>query len=62
MSLDENFIVVRGDARIGFSNDLSGYHFYGADICLNAAVAGWNAYVIDFHLAPPVGGKEGREL
>lgn len=58
MSLDENFIIVKREARIGFSNNLSGFHFYGADICLNAATAGWNAYVIDFHVAHLSAGKK----
>ncbi len=50
-SVDENFIVVKRESRVGFSNDLNGFHLYGADLCLNADVMGWNAYVIDFHLA-----------
>lgn len=58
MSLDENLIIVRKDARVGFSNDLSGFHFYGADICLNADIQGWNAYVIDFHVAHLSAGKK----
>ena len=49
-SLDENFIVLKSDARLAFSTDLSGFHLYGTDVCLLADVQGHNCYVIDFHL------------
>lgn len=50
MSLDENFIVMRGGTGLSFSRDLDGFHLYGADICLVADVLGYTAWVIDFHL------------
>jgi hypothetical protein len=48
--LDENFLVVRRDANLAVSADLSGFHLYGTDICIVAQVLGYAAYVIDFHL------------
>jgi hypothetical protein len=49
-SLDSNFIVVKNQTRLAFSNDLHGFHFYGSDICMQAEMRGFSAYVIDFHL------------
>tara|TARA_R110002072_G_scaffold295170_1_gene465903 strand:- start:15407 stop:16243 length:837 start_codon:yes stop_codon:yes gene_type:complete len=49
-SLDENFIVLKKSANLGFSNDLSGFHLYGTDICLIAHTRGYECCVIDFHL------------
>lgn len=49
-TLDENFIIVKAESRISLSRDLSGFHMYGADICMVADMLGWNSYVIDFHL------------
>lgn len=49
-SLDEDLIILKKNAGITFSNDLSGFHFYGTDICMNAQQLGFNCYVIDFHV------------
>jgi hypothetical protein len=50
MTLDENFLVVKNAANLSLSNDLSGFHLYGTDICLIADILGYNSYVIQFKL------------
>lgn len=47
-TLDENFLVLKKSANLGFSCDLAGFHFYGADICLQAAFRGYKCYTIPF--------------
>jgi hypothetical protein len=49
-TLDGNFIIVKKSSRLSFSNDLEGFHFYDADICLHADQYGYGIYVIDFHI------------
>lgn len=49
-SLDENFLVLNAEVRVATSRHLSGFHFYGTDLCLTADFLGHSCYVIDFHL------------
>jgi hypothetical protein len=56
-SVDENFIVVRRSANLALSSDLSGFHLYGADLCLMGSMLGYNSYVVAFHLRHKSGGS-----
>jgi hypothetical protein len=49
-SLDESFILMRRLKPVLNSYDLHGFHYYGADLCLQAEVLGGRSYAIDFHL------------
>lgn len=49
-SLDENWMLLKASAKLSFSNELSGFHLYGTDICLNAKILGYNSYVIQYLL------------
>lgn len=58
-ALDECIIIMKRHRPIFGSYDLSGFHFYGADMCLMAEIAGGSAYVIDFHLHHGGDGQRG---
>jgi hypothetical protein len=49
-SLDESFILMRRLKPVLNSYDLHGFHYYGADLCLQAELLGGRSYAIDFHL------------
>ncbi len=54
-SLDENFLILKAGSGLKPSAELSGFHLYGTDLCLNAYQMRGAAYVVDFvvtHLGP----------
>ena len=60
--LDGNFLLVKRKSLVAFSRDLSGFHYYGWDLCLNADVRGYATYIIDWHLAHLGSGTVGPEF
>jgi glycosyltransferase involved in cell wall biosynthesis len=45
-TLDEVVLIVRKASGLKYDEDLHGFHFYGADICLAAAQSGRNCYAL----------------
>lgn len=48
--LDENFLVINSRIPLETSSELSGFHFYASDLCLNAVLKGYTCYVVNFYL------------
>lgn len=49
-TIDENFILVKNSTNLTLSNNLSGFHMYGTDLCLIADILGFTSYVINFNI------------
>ncbi len=58
VTLDECFLVFNPRHVARCSQDVSGFHFYGADVCLHALRSGGTAYVLGFPLTH--GGRSHR--
>lgn len=58
-ALDELLIVIR-PGRAALSDGLSGFHFYGADLCLAAKRLGFSASAVDFPLTHLSDGRRGQ--
>lgn len=56
-SLDENFLVINRSESIFCSSNMSGFHLYATDFCVNARANSRFCYVIDFHLFHKSSGK-----
>ncbi len=49
-TVDENFMIIKREANLALSNNLTGFHMYGPDLCLIADILGFNSYIIDFNI------------
>lgn len=61
-TLDENFLIVKNEASLSVSSDLTGFHLYGTDLCLQANVKGYTAYVIAFNLTHKSRGNPNKDF
>jgi len=61
VALDEVFLVLNPRNTPRCSPSGSGFHLYGADVCLNALSAGNGAYVIDFPVTHVGRGRRSRD-
>jgi hypothetical protein len=55
MTVDEHCFIVRKQSNLSFDPVISGFHFYAADLCMEAMTRGMKNYVIDapvIHLSP----------
>jgi hypothetical protein len=57
VALDEVCLIIRKSSGLTFDEELEGYHFYGADICLQARENGLKCYSIDACLTHLSGGR-----
>lgn len=55
-TLDEVCLIIRKESGLKFDEQLGGYHFYGADICVQARTRGLCCYAIDAPLRHLSGG------
>jgi hypothetical protein len=62
VSLDENFLILNCNRSPRCSPGLSGFHFYGTDVSLNAIRDGGTAYVIDLRMSHLSTGTRGRSF
>jgi hypothetical protein len=56
-SLDEVCLMIRRDSGLRFDEELGGFHFYGADLCLQAQQRGTHCYAVDACLQHLSGGR-----
>lgn len=61
-TLDENFLIIKNDAFLSVSADLTGFHLYGTELCLQASIKGYSTYVIDFNLTHKSRGNPDKDF